>query len=302
MFRHRVLILGLLALAGCATESTTRTSTPARVEAARPMIAAAPVTAGPIWPASAPQIHARYAIMIDARTGRTLYQKNADVHSQVASTQKLMTALVLLQRGDLAGTLTIAREDTLVEPGKLNVRAGQTYSRVALLSAMIVKSENDAAAALARDHAGSIPAFAAEMNQVAREIGANNSYFVNPHGLPASQFSTARDMAIIAFHAYREPILRRLMATKYYTFLYADGRTRQLENTNKLLGRSMICNGMKTGFTNAAGRCLVSSATNGSRDVILVQLGSKTNYIFDDAETMMQWGLNSASPFSLASY
>ncbi len=167
---------------------------------------------------------------------------------------------------------------------------------------MIVKSENDAAAALARDHSGSIQAFAAEMNSLAREIGANNSYFVNPHGLPASQYSTARDMAIIAFHAYREPLLRRLMATKYYTFLYADGRAKQLENTNKLLGRSMICTGMKTGFTNAAGRCLVSSGTFGGRDVILVQLGSKTNYIFDDAETMMQWGLNSGSPFSLASY
>ncbi len=161
---------------------------------------------------------------------------------------------------------------------------------------MIVKSENDAAAALARDHSGSIAAFAAEMNCLAHEIGAEDSYFVNPHGLPASQYSTARDMAIIAYHAYREPIMRRLMATKYYTFLYADGRAKQLENTNKLLGRSMICNGMKTGFTNAAGRCLVSSATNGSRDVILVQLGSKTSYIFDDAETMMQWGLNSGSP------
>jgi serine-type D-Ala-D-Ala carboxypeptidase (penicillin-binding protein 5/6) len=240
----------------------------------------------------APAIHAHAAIMIDARTGLTLYQKHADAHIQVASTQKLLTALIILSRGNLDGQLFIAPPDTYVEPSKLGLRPGQSYTRRTLLSAMMVKSENDAAAALARDHSGSVSAFAATMNNAAWQLGAHNSQFANPHGLPAYQHSTARDMARIAFRAYREPFLRRLMNSRYYTFVYSNGRRKTLENTNKLLARSAMFNGMKTGYTFAAGRCLISSASVGGREVILAQFGSKTRYIFDDAERMMRWGLS----------
>jgi len=99
-------------------------------------------------------------------------------------------------------------------------------------------------------------------------------------------------MARIAFRAYREPFLRRLMNSRYYTFVYSSGRTTTLENTNKLLARSAMFNGMKTGYTFAAGRCLISSAAAGGREVILAQFGSKTRYIFDDAERLMRWGLS----------
>lgn len=238
--------------------------------------------------------------MIDARTGRTLYQKSADMRTQVASTQKLVTALVIVDRGNLDERLTIAPQDCAVEPTKLGVRPGQSYTRRNLLTAMLVKSENDAAAALARDSSGSCEAFASAMNRKAFELGARDTYFVNPHGLPAFQHSTARDMARIAFRAYHEPVLRQMMATPYYTFVFSNGRTAQLESTNKLLKRSPIYNGMKTGYTIAAGRCLISSASSGGRDVILVQFGSKTSYIFDDAERMMNWGLGHTG-FSVAS-
>ncbi len=272
-------------LAGCATEEI-----PApRAERVPPLIAASPGEA--VWPADAPPIHARNAILIDARTGRVLFQKFADVRTQVASTQKLVTALVLLDRGNLDGRFVIAPEDCRVEPAKLGVRAGQAYSRRALLTAMMVKSENDAAAALGRDHSGSSAAFAGAMNRKAWELGARDSYFVNPHGLPGLQHSTARDMARIAFRAYREPELRRMMSLRHTTFVFADGRVKSLESTNKLLGRSPIFNGMKTGYTFAAGRCLISSASSGGREVILVQFGSRTRYIFDDAERVMRWGL-----------
>jgi D-alanyl-D-alanine carboxypeptidase (penicillin-binding protein 5/6) len=229
--------------------------------------------------------------MIDGRSGLTLYQKYADVRTQVASTQKLLTALLVLRRGDLDDRVVVAPEDTYVEPSKLGLRVGQTYTRRTLLSAMMVKSENDAAAALARDCFGSPLAFSSAMNNAAWELGAHNSHFANPHGLPAYQYSTARDMARIAFRAYREPLLRRLMASRFYTFVYATGRRKTLENTNKLLQRSTMFNGMKTGYTNAAGRCLISSASARGREVIFVQLGSKTKYIFNDAERMMRWGL-----------
>lgn len=255
------------------------------------MVAAAPLNDSTIWPASAPHIYARQAILIDARTGRTLYQKNADVRSQVASTQKLITALLVVERGNLDERFVITPQDCAVEPAKLGFRPGQSYTRRSLLTAMMVKSENDAAAALARNHSGSTAAFVLAMNRKAWDLGARNSYFLNPHGLPAMQHSTARDMARVAFRAYREPVLRNLMTTRNYTFIFSNGRTKYLEATNKLLGRSPIYNGMKTGYTNAAGRCLISSASTPSGDVILVQLGSKTAYIFDDAERMMRWGL-----------
>lgn len=252
-------------------------------------IAASPVGAGPVWPLDAPPIYAKSAILIDAQTGQTLYQKNADLVRQVASTQKVLTALLVVEDGSLDDPVTIQSIDTAVEPTNLGVRAGQTYSRRTLLTAMMVKSCNDAAAALARDVAGSTPAFAARMNARAAQLGATSSHFANPHGLPASQFSTARDMARIAMRVYRSSELRAMMRQPGYRFLFTSGRARYLEATNKLLGVSPGINGMKTGFTNAAGRCLITSANLGGRDYILVQLGSKTSYIFNDAERLIQW-------------
>lgn len=293
---HWIWAVVLVGLCGCETAPTPApTVRAAQAAPPRPVVAGDPAGAPSLWPAEAPHIYARSAILIDARTGRTLYQKFADTKTQVASTQKLVTALVVIDRGNLMQPVTIQRADTLVEPTKLGVRAGQTYTRMNLLSAMLVKSENDAAAALARDNAGSIPSFAVLMDRKAREVGAYNTHFVNPHGLPAYQYSTARDMAKIAFRAYREPLLRNIVCRPTYSFTFADGRTRTLENTNKLLKRSTVYNGMKTGFTNAAGRCLISSASSNGRDVILVQFGSKTTYIFDDAERLMQWGLGHGS-------
>lgn len=280
-------------LAGCATKSELPQEV-RRAEPVPPPVASVPAGGSPLWPENAPAITARHAILIDARTGRTLFQKSADAPVQVASTQKLVTALVILDRGDLDGRAVVVPAATRVEPGKLYLRSGQSYSRLALLSAMMVKSENDAAAALAYDHSGTLPVFAEAMNRKAWELGARNSHFLNPHGLPAPQHSTARDMARIAFAAYREPLLRRLMNTQEYTFVFADGRAKTLETTNKLLKRSPLYNGMKTGYTFAAGRCLISSASSGGRDVILVQLGGRTASIFNDAERLMQWGLGGA--------
>ncbi|HEY5768873.1 MAG TPA: serine hydrolase [Terrimicrobium sp.] len=295
------LSLVILILTGCASQEPPAVPI-RRAEPWRSPIADSPPGASELWPPGAPAIRARQAILIDARSGLTLYQKYAEVRTQVASTQKLLTALIILRRGDLDRRFLVSPQDTYVEPSKLGLRASQSYTRRTLLSAMMVKSENDAAAALARDCAGSTAAFASAMNTTAWELGAHNSHFANPHGLPAHQYSTARDMARIAFRAYREPFLRRLMASRYYTFVYANGRRKILENTNKLLKRSSMFNGMKTGYTNAAGRCLVSSASMGGREVILVQFGSKTQYIFDDAERMMRWGLRQERIFPSLSF
>jgi serine-type D-Ala-D-Ala carboxypeptidase (penicillin-binding protein 5/6) len=279
-----LLLVPLLCLAGCATS-------PREVRRASPAaspVAAAPSNA-PVWPANAPGLAAQSAIMIDARSGEVLFQKNADQRRVPASTQKLLTALLVSRRGNLDALVTIAPEDTRVEPTRLGLRPGERYRRRDLLQSIMVKSSNDACAALARDHSGTEAAFTAEMNRAAWSLGARSSYFANSHGLPASQYSTARDIARIAFLAYRDPALRQMMQTPVVYFRHNTGRVTRLEATNKLLGRSSAYNGMKTGFTNAAGRCLVSSGRLNGREVILVQLGSRTRYIFDDAQRLMAW-------------
>jgi D-alanyl-D-alanine carboxypeptidase (penicillin-binding protein 5/6) len=249
----------------------------------------APQAPRSIWPSDAPPILAASAILIDARTGRTLYQKNADQPRQVASTQKLLTALIVAEQDPLDEQVSIAREDTVVEPTKLGLRIGESYSRRQLMRAMMVKSANDCAAALARSHSGSTGAFAVEMDRLASRCGANSSHFVNPHGLPARQYSTARDMARVAFRAYRNPDLREAMAMRSYCFHYANGKLCFLDPTNRLLLRSPFFNGMKTGYTESAGKCLISSYSKGGRELILVQLGSHAPRIFDDAQRMIAW-------------
>ena len=281
--RFTVLLLAAIFLAGCAAPREVRRATPAA-----PPVATAPSSA-PVWPANAPGLHAQSAIMIDARTGEVIFQKNADAPRPPASTQKLLTALLVSRRGGLDGPLTIMPEDTRVEPTKLGLRPGERYTRRSLLEAIMVKSCNDACAALARDHSGSEYAFVENMNRAARSIGANSSHFVNSHGLPAPNFSTARDIARIAFVAYREPVLRRMMQQRAVYFRHNNGRVTVLKATNKLLERSPAFNGMKTGYTDAAGRCLVSSGRLNGREVILVQLGSNTRNIFDDAQRVMAW-------------
>lgn len=242
--------------------------------------------------ASAPEVHGAAAIVVDVRSGRVLYNKNSRAPRAVASTQKLLTALIVAEEGNLWQDVTIKPSDTTAAPTKLYLKAGQTYSRFELLQALLVKSANDVACALARDNAGSVEAFAAKMNRRAGELGARASHFINPNGLPAKgQFSTARDLAIIARNAYAHPVLRRIVATKSFEFKFADGRVRELTNTNRVLRTASFCTGMKTGYTNAAGHCLVSSGQNKGRDVIAVILGSNKKHVYDDSRKLLEWGL-----------
>lgn len=235
-------------------------------------------------------------IIIDAKTGGILSGRAMTRRRGVASTQKLLTALLVVERGNLDGKITVQPTDTYVEPSKLYLKAGQTYTRRQLVEALLIKSGNDVAKVLARDHSGSSAAFGRAMTVRARQLGAMNSAFKNPHGLTESgQYSTAQDMARIAYRAYRHPTIRAIVGKESCTFRYATGTKKTLENTNKVLKRMPSCTGMKTGYTHAAGRCLVSSASWHGREVILVQLGSKTKNIWDDAEQLMGWALGMRS-------
>ena len=302
MIRNRMAVtfafLTTLFVASCSTPEYQLTSfPPPQVEVrpadsslpqGEPLVFASPSNVAP----GAPSIHAASYILVNAKDGTVLAARNADAPRGVASTQKVLTALVVAESGNLDAPVRIAASDVQVEPSKLGVRPGEVYTRRQLLIGFLVKSSNDVANALARDNAGSIEAFADRMNQRARAAGATNSHFAVPHGLTVpGQHSTARDMARIALAAYHNPVIRDAVRRKYFPFTFASGRTITLENTNELLGRMPECDGMKTGYTGPAGRCLLSCAHTWSKEVILVQLGTKTKYIWNDGATLMRWGL-----------
>lgn len=243
-------------------------------------------------PNGVPVTKAQSVMVIDAQTGRSLYEKNPDEFRAAASTQKLLTALIVAERGYLDQPVAVQQIDTLAEPVKLNIKPGDTYQRIDLLRALLVKSPNDVARCLARDYAGSVDAFAEVMNRRAQQLGATHSHFVNPNGLPdPRQYSTARDLSLIARAAYANATIRSTVCLPQYVFRFANGRTRELENTNKVLKRLPYCNGMKTGYTEAAGHCLIASGTRPGRDVIAVVLGDSKAGIWRDASALLQWAL-----------
>lgn len=243
-------------------------------------------------PGSIPKTTAYSVIVIDVSSGQVLYEKNADAMRAPASTTKLLTGLIVAESGSLDRPVTVQQTDTFAEPVKLNIKPGDTYSRVDLLRALLVKSPNDVARCLARDNAGSIEAFAEKMNQRSFAIGARNSRWVNPNGLPdARQYSTARDLSTIARVAYANPLIRSIVCLPQLMFRYANGRTRELENTNKLLKRLPYCNGMKTGYTEAAGKCLIASGSRPGKDIIVVVLGDSHSGVWRDAGALLAWAL-----------
>lgn len=239
-----------------------------------------------------PEVKAASAVLIDALTGEVLYQHNPNERRPVASTQKLLTSLIVAEQGNLEKPVVIEPVDEATEPTTLQLKPGTSYTRAYLLQALLVKSANDVARALGRDVAGSIDGFAAMMNRRAAALGATSSHFVNPNGLPIpDQYSTAADMAKIARAAHANAVLRPIMTIKYLPFRYADGRVHMLQNTNRTLRENWFCTGMKTGYTDAAKHCLVSSGEYNGREVICVILGGSKERVFNDSARMLRWGL-----------
>src|SRR5258705_1954606 len=251
-------------------------------------IPASALTPGPSG--AVPNTRANSVVVVDARTGAVLHEKNADQPRPAASTQKLLTALIVAETGYLDRPVRVEPIDTFAEPVRLNIRPGEVYQRIDLLRALLVKSPNDVARCLARDNAGSIEAFADRMNAKAQLLGATHSHFLNPNGLPIpGQYSTARDLAVIARAAYANPTIRSIVCLPQLVFRYANGRTRELENTNKVLKRLPYCNGMKTGYTEAAGHCPIASGTIPGRDVNVVPLGDRKAGVGQGASPCVFW-------------
>lgn len=284
--------LGLAAAPKKSTSTTTtdRKATPAKPASPKsePVEAFAADDGGSI-----PQTHAASLVVVDARTGKVLHSVNPDAARAVASTQKLLTSLIVSEAGNLDAKVRIEAPDTWTEPSMLRIKPGEVYRRGDLLRILLVKSMNDVARCLARDNAGSVDAFAAKMNAKAQQIGMTHSHFVNPNGLPApGQFSTARDMARLALFAYRNRTIRSLVNLKETTWQYPDGHTTVFKNTNRVLKGYALCNGMKTGYTEAAGHCLVSSAASNGHEVISVVLGDTREGVWNDSYRLLNWALS----------
>jgi D-alanyl-D-alanine carboxypeptidase (penicillin-binding protein 5/6) len=240
-----------------------------------------------------PEVRGVSVLVVDARTGQIMYQRNANEKRQIGSTQKLLTSLIVAEDGNLDHEVVIDPADEAVEPTTLQLKPGTAYTRRYLLTALLVKSPNDVARALGRDNAGSIEAFAEKMNAKAASLGATSSHFVNPNGLPSDeQYSTAMDLSRIARADYAIPLLRSIMTIKYLSFRYADGHVHVLRNTNETMRDNWFCNGMKTGYTDKARHCLVTSGSYNGRDVICIILGSSKEAIFSDSARMLRWALD----------
>jgi D-alanyl-D-alanine carboxypeptidase (penicillin-binding protein 5/6) len=220
-------------------------------------------------------IRSRSAIVVDASTGKTLYAKNPDLRLPPASTVKLMTAIVAIENTQLTDIATVSKRAVRVSPSKVGLKAGDKVTIETLLYAALVKSGNDAATVLAEAVAGSEKKFVRLMNSTARAIGATNTKFKNPHGLPAAgQYTTASDLSKIMTHALTYPMLRDIIGTRVVKLLTENGHAIFLKNTNELLWSEHGLIGGKTGYTRKARHCFVGAAERGQRKVIVAVLGS----------------------------
>ncbi len=239
-----------------------------------------------------PRISADRVIVIDPLTDIVLFEKNADKRGPVASTQKLLTSLIVIEAGNLDGNLIVQESDTKCAPVRIGLKTGDAYPRRQLLTALLVKSANDIAQALARDNAGSLEAFADKMNARAEKLGMKNSHFANPNGLPIeNQYSTARDMSLVAKADDVLPEIREIVTLKTYVFQKPNGQTETLTNTNHVLHNYPLCDGMKTGYTDEAGHCLICSGQKDGKRRIVVVLNDSREGIWRDAQALLEWAL-----------
>lgn len=225
-----------------------------------------------------PSISAKNAIAIEASTGRILYEKNPNEKVPMASTTKIMTAIVALEQNLMDDTVIVSNNAAWTGGSSVNLKTGDEIELNELMYGLMLNSGNDAAVAIAEHTSGTVLEFAKLMNEKAKELGAFNTNFVTPHGLDSPEhYSTAYDMAIITKYALNNPTLRKLVSTSHYTMKFKNGKTKELSNTNPLLSFYQGANGVKTGYTGLAGKCLVASAKRGDMEIIAVLLGDPSS-------------------------
>ncbi len=241
---------------------------------------------------AAPTLSARAAVLIEASTGQVLLETSAHERLPMASTTKIMTALVALEHAELGRQVKISADAVGVEGSSVYLKADEILTMEQLLCALLLESANDAAAAIAIEIAGDIESFADMMNETAQRIGLTDTHFTNPHGLDnAEHYSSAYDLAMLARYALQNPDFARIVSTyKTNIPLNGDEGIRVLINHNKMLKYYAGAIGVKTGYTKRCGRCLVSAATRDGVTMIAVTLSAPDDW--RDHTAMLDYGFS----------
>ena len=229
-----------------------------------------------------PKLDSRIALVYDRNSGNVLYEKNGHKTTPMASTTKIMTSIVVLEKTNLKDTVVVDKKAAATGGSRLGLKTGDKLTVNDLLYGLMLRSGNDAAVALAVYVGGSIEGFAKLMNQKAAELGLKNTNFVTPHGLDSEKhYTTAYELAKMADYALKNEKFRKIVGTKNCN-ITINGASKNISNTNELLEYLNGVYGIKTGFTNGAGRCLVTSCKRGELDIITVVLGADTKKIIGD--------------------
>ncbi len=243
--------------------------------------------------ANAADIEAKASVLMDVETGRVLYSHNSSQKLPMASTTKIMTVILAIESGRLDEIVKISRNASIQEGSSVYLKEGEKIKLEDLLYAIMLRSGNDASVAVAEHLCGSVEKFAELMNDKARSIGANNTNFTNPHGLPDdNHYTTAYDLGLIACYALRNEKFAEIVSTKKKTIPGPEGenRNRVLTNKNKMLWQFDGGDGVKTGYTKKAGRCLVASATR--NDWKLVSVVLNCGDMWNASSRLLEFGFN----------
>lgn len=246
-----------------------------------------------------PDLTAKSAVVIEAKTGKVIYARDAETRRYPASTTKMMTLIVALEKGRLDDVVTASQMASETEGSSIWLENGEKLKLEDLLYGMMLVSGNDATVAVAEHIAGSVPEFAKLMTQKAREIGAANTNFTNSSGLPDERhYSTARDLAKIAAYGYQNELFETIISAKEKVIPWAvKDHGRDLKNENRMLWLYDGGNGVKTGYTEAAGRCLVAGAKRNGVQLITVVLDS--TYMWNDSIALLDYGFSKISTSKL---
>jgi D-alanyl-D-alanine carboxypeptidase (penicillin-binding protein 5/6) len=238
------------------------------------------------------ELAARGAIVIDALSGETVYEKNADSRFYPASTTKIMTAMLVIEAGHLDAEVEVSEEDARVGESSLSIRPGERFTRRQMLYGLMLKSANDVAHALGRENAGTMPEFARKMTERARELGCENTRFENPHGLHhPGHYTTPRDLALITRAAMAQPLFREIVSTRSAPWVAPRGSF-SISNHNRLLNRFPGCIGVKTGYTVPAQQVLASAAQREGREAIAVVMHTDKPGIWEDSSKLLELALS----------
>ena len=250
---------------------------------------------------SAPFVHAASACLLDVDSGRILYEKNGHEPRKIASLTKVVTGWIAIKSNQLDKMVTVSANAARQEGSSVYLRIGEKVKVRDLLYAMMMRSGNDAATSIAEAVAGSTDQFAKLMNQEVTRLHLKNTHFANPHGLDQNgHYASADDFAVLTGQALKNPLFRQVVSTKYYRISRStEMNGMRLKNKNKLLWMMQNADGVKTGYTKAAGRCLAASASLGGRQVVLVLLDDPSDW--NDAKALLSYGLQVYQKLDVAS-